>query len=288
MKTVNCNAKNPLTCRYHGQKAYEDAKEQLSKAYVEQINAKSQEKYEKATKDIENSLNLIDATDTGYAELQNAYMFLLSLKDRSWADVLSYQNRIAKAQELRAQDSPSNPAISIFQEFKDRVLNEDAGKPNGGIPGNYIQEEKIDHQAPLNVTELRKVLKNRRGGQGIVRKVYLNNTISAKGNLLVQPPSDGTPIVIYNNSGFNDLEIDGGRAIIITASPQGNSVSVKNGADVVVIARPHAKTTVEIKDENNSVLLMEPEENSRANIAYSRYSPDGERRSYSTNFLIKS
>ncbi len=286
MVSANCGAKNPLTCRYHGKEAYVQAKQQLSDAFTRQRNARTQQDFEQAKKDFETATETIDATDEGYAELQNAYMYAISLKDNPWMDTLSFQNRLAKAQELRSQDAPVNPAVRLFQDFKNRVLDENAGKPNGGIPGNYFDENSYENLEPENVTELRKAVKNRRGGKGVTRKVYLNKYTSVNGPLEVQPPTDGTPIIIYNKTGFNNIHIDGGRAVIVADSQHGNVITAKNGADVVVIARPNAKTRVEAIGSDNSVLLMEPTENSRATIAVPRWL-GGEHRPYDSSIFTK-
>ena len=170
----------------------------------------------------------------------------------------------------------------------------EAWNPEAYIDRSYPEFSTIVE--PVNRAETVKALSDASGrkSKGEVRWVELNyrNTDTSKvregagmskyslpmrdrsDTFNIVPPKDGTPVIIRNGSGFSQLNIESGNAVIVLSSSSGNPLHISGDANVVVILGEGAKcsldvsgdATVQIVPQSGSRGSVSPKENAQVEI----------------------
>ena len=134
----------------------------------------------------------------------------------------------------------SYPEFSEVTEPSNRVetikaLSDSSGKKAGGsvrwVELNYVNTDTTRLRNAPGLIKYELPLKDR------------NDTFN------IIPPKDGTPMIVRNTSGFTQLNIESGNAVIALNSASGNPLRIAGDANVVVILAPNAKCSIEVEGE---------------------------------------
>jgi hypothetical protein len=118
----------------------------------------------------------------------------------------------------------------------------------------------ITDSYPSTRAKARAALVNTRGEKdGAVRFVHLENHNAPDGQVDVVGPRDGRPIVISVEDALPSLNVYSGKAVVLANSRWGNSITVKAGAEAVIIAPLENKTTVMVEDGGKATIVCESE-----------------------------